>query len=137
MSYIVEEPTVNEREEMSGSIFGGVYYEQVRRAIVRQSTRCPPQLPEMLDTNKGLTSDNYFNAGWNPAPPAMMYMAQIIMRIEQLESRNPTIRSGGNRAVTNILASNDNTTTVQITGWEPHNARLSGLEIGKVSILNL
>lgn len=129
-NYIVEEP--NDREQ-AGSIFGGIYYPQMRAALSRQVNRCPDGLPDMLDESTGLASDGYFNAAWTSQAPVQHYMQQILVRIAQLETRNPAIRSGGNKGVTNVLASNDKNTTVQITAWEPHHRRLEALQIGQVS----
>ena len=114
---------------------------QVMKTIAqqaRQSTRCPADLPlSMVDEESGLTSDEYFNSSWTDKAQAKMYMAQILVRIEQPKSANRPLRTGGTKAVTNIIVSNDKTARFQITAWEPHNQHIERLQIGQVGFFLL
>lgn len=128
---IIEEPE-SDAVMMSGSIFGGFYYSQLRE-LQRQTQRCPQDLPAMLDPQTGLAADAYLNAQWDPA--AKHYMMHIVVRIRQLgtfERRMPN--GGGMKWVTNLFITNDKLSQVQITAWQPNHKEIENLEIGKVCL---
>ena len=122
---IIEEPN---EPPMSGSIFGGFFYSQLRD-IQRQTERCFVPLPPMIDTETGLASDAFFNAAWDPR--LHHYMLHVAVRVRQIGTFERNVPGHGMKWVTNAYVTNDKQTHVQISAWDQYK-EIEHLEVGKV-----